>query len=149
MAIEFRNIKTNERRTLEDPNQIGAFINSSDLHINSNLGQDFGWRLAPEVVRRVERMRQDSDLLEKLSSRMGIGVEDITTIHLVNQISHEEGLKKATEQYEESSTGKYQDEYERELAELRKKDEEAARAKAQKKRDEAKKQDDKKASSKK
>ena len=135
MSIEFRNIKTNERRTLEDPNQIGAFINSSDLHINSNLGQDFGWRLSPEVVRRIERMRQDTDLLEKLSSRLGIGAEDITTIHLVNQISHEDGIKKATEQHEEASTGKYQDEYEREIAELRKKDEEAARAKAQKKQD--------------
>lgn len=149
MAIEFRNIKTNERRTLDDPHQIGAFINSSDLHVNSNLGQDFGWRLAPEIVRRIERMRQDSELLDRLSSRLGISVDDITTIHLVNQISHEENVKARTEQYEETSKGKFQDEYDREIEELRKKDEDAARAKAQKKREAAKKQDDEKTSSKK
>ena len=135
MAIEFVNIKTGEKRKLSDPHQIGAFINSSDLHVNSNLGQDFGWRLSPEIVRRAEKMRQDSRLIGDLAYRLGIGVEDITVIHLVNEISREDGLKERVEQPEEEN--RYKAEYEKELEELRKKDVAAKKAKADAKKKEA------------
>ena len=65
MAIEFVNIKTGARVQLTRPAQITAFINSSDLGVNSNKGQDFGWRLSEGLVNKIEDMRDDGYVYSK------------------------------------------------------------------------------------
>lgn len=151
MAIQFMNIRTGERRELKDPHQIAAYLNSSDLHVNSNLGQDFGWRLAPSLVHRIDKMRNDPRRLEEISRRTGVGMEDLTTVHLVHQISYEDGI---TERASKQSTGggepKFKAQYEAELEEMRKKEaaknapKESKKKKTTKKSDDDKKDDDKK-----
>ena len=92
--IEFVNIHTGERRQLDRPHQIGAYINSSDLHVNSSKGQDFGWRLSEDIIVKVDEMREDIDKLEDIAKRIGVPTDELTTIHLVQQISYEQDVAK-------------------------------------------------------
>lgn len=119
MAIELTNVRTGEKRVLSDPHQIGAFINSSDLHVNSNLGQDFGWRLAPSIIRRIEVMRNDSRKIDEIARRTGMDINDVNTIHLVSEISREDAMAERDRKMAEQSGNNYQAEYEKELEKLR------------------------------
>lgn len=117
--IEFVNIATGERRQLTRPHQIAAFINSSDLHINSNKGQDFGWRLSEELIVQIEEMREDVQKMEEIAKRLGIPADELTSIHLVQQISYEQDLaeRMAVKKAERNSTHKKQ--YEQRIEQLK------------------------------
>lgn len=117
--IEFVNIKSGERVKLTRPHQIGAFINSSDLHVNSTKGQDFGWRLAPSVIVRLDAMRQDVVLLEEISRRTGVPVDELTTIHLVQHISYEENLAEQAKTMRAEREPEYKKTYEAEIEALK------------------------------
>lgn len=118
--IEVVNIRTNERRKLDRPHQIGAYINSSDLGPNSNKGQDFGWRLAPELMARIDEMRMDDELLADISKQTGVPLDELTTINLVQHISYEEAQKERAKEMRAQREPEYQKQYEAELAEARK-----------------------------
>lgn len=120
--IEFVNIKSGERVKLEDPHHIGAYLNSSDLGVNSNKGQDFGWRLAPEIVVRIEEMSQDGELLDKLATRLGVGVDEVTIIHLVQHISALAGNELRMKEAAEERNPKHKADYEAEIEARRKKE---------------------------
>lgn len=70
-GIGFFNIKTGETHYARLDPQIQAFINSSDLGINASRGQDFGWRLAPEWVKRVKDFRRNEMKMERLTDKNG------------------------------------------------------------------------------
>lgn len=117
--ISFYNIKTGEKVSLDRPHQIGAYINSSDLSVNSNLGQDFGWRLAPEVIIKLDEFREDPRTLEEIARRIGVDVSELTTIHLVQHISYLDDLGQKIEARREERTPKFQGDYEAEIARRR------------------------------
>lgn len=121
MAIEFVNINSGERVELERPHQIGAYLNSSDLGSNSNKGQDFGWRLAPAVMDRIEDMRSDPEALEAISKRTGVPIEEMTTMDLVKEISYQDGRVQAQKQARANRDPEFKKAYEAELAALRSK----------------------------
>lgn len=104
--ITFENIRTGEKVTFTGEQEansrnahMAAFLNSSDLSPNAGVrGQDFGWRLAPEVVAEMEAIRQDFDTLDRISKRIGIGLDDIKDFHILGYIadrSFAEDAKKA------------------------------------------------------
>ncbi len=68
-GIGFFNIKSGETHYAQLEPQIQAFINSSDMGINASRGQDFGWRLEPEWVKKVKAFRKDEAKMEALVSR--------------------------------------------------------------------------------
>lgn len=117
--ISFVNIYSNERVSTDDPHHIAAFINSSDLGTNASKGQDFGWRLAPEVVVKIEDMSQNMDILEKISRAKGIGVEDISTIHLVQYISELDRINAAKKERQAEREPAHKKDYEAEIEALR------------------------------
>lgn len=117
--INFFNIKTGERVSLSRPHQIGAYINSSDLSVNAALGQDFGWRLAPEVIVKLDEFRSDTRTLEDIARRIGTDVSELTTIHLVQHISYLDDLGQKIEAQREARTPKFQNAYEDEIARRR------------------------------
>ena len=119
MAISFFNIRTKEQVTLERPHQIGAYINSSDLGVNSNKGQDFGWRLAPEIVVKLDEMRMNPELLDNMSKRLGVPIDELTTIHLVQQISYEEDLERRRKEMRVNREPEFKQEYEQQIDKLR------------------------------
>jgi len=105
-VITFENIKTGEKVTFTGEQEansrnahMAAFLNSSDLSPNAGVrGQDFGWRLAPEVIAEMEAVRQDYDTLESISRRLGVGIDDIKDFHILGYVadrSFAEDAKKA------------------------------------------------------
>lgn len=70
-GVAFYNIKTGETHYLRLEAQIQGYINSSDMGVNASRGQDFGWRLAPDWVRKVRDYRNDEDKMERLITKNG------------------------------------------------------------------------------
>lgn len=106
-GIGFFNIKTGETRYARLEAQIQAYINSSDLGINASRDQDFGWRLAPEWVKRVKAFRRNEAKMERLTERNG--GQKVTTTQILYTIYGEQ-LRAAQERADEESTP-FEEEY--------------------------------------
>lgn len=87
MAIIFYNIRNKERRVAQTEPMIAAMFNSSDKGMNANQGQDFGWRLAPEVVVQLRRLKADYPALQSIASRMKKDVQELSDTDLLMHIS--------------------------------------------------------------
>ena len=93
--ITFENIKTGEKVVFTGEQEAGsrnahmaAYLNTSDLSPNAGMrGQDFGWRLAPEVIAEMDAVRQDYDTLERISKRLGVGIDDIRDFHILSHVA--------------------------------------------------------------
>ncbi len=118
--ISFFNIKTGERVQLTRPHQIGAYLNSSDLSVNAQFGQDFGWRLAPEVIIKLDEFRADPNVLQQIATRIGVDISELTTIHLVQHISYLDDMGQKIEAQRKERTPEFQADYEQEIARRRK-----------------------------
>src|SRR6187431_2721599 len=94
--ITFENIKTGEKvefTAAQDAEtrqaHIAAYLNSSDLSPNALKGQDYGWRLAPEIVAEMERLRGDITVLDMLSRRLGVSIDELRDFHILNYIAEQ------------------------------------------------------------
>lgn len=70
-GIPFFSVKSGDTHYARSSAQIQAYINSSDMGINASRGQDFGWRLAADWVKKVKAYRKDISKLERLSEKYG------------------------------------------------------------------------------
>lgn len=77
MAIKFFNIRSKEIRVAETEPLIAALWGSSDRGPNVTQGQDFGWRLAPEVVVELKRIKGDQRSLEEIAIRYRVMMQDV------------------------------------------------------------------------
>lgn len=93
MSVSFFNIKTGEEVALDDDAHIAAFVNSSDLGINATRGQDFKWRIAPELKAKVDEYSEDPLKLQEISVRMGIPMDSISIADVLSQIAFEQGIQ--------------------------------------------------------
>ena len=101
--ITFENINTGEKVTFSgemDPasrqSHMAAYLNSSDLGPNAGVrGQDFGWRLAPEVVAEMDTVRQDYETMDNISKRLGIPVDELKDFHILNYVAEKDFAKDA------------------------------------------------------
>lgn len=113
MAIKFFNVKTKETRTVDTEPMVSAFYNSSDLGPNARVGQDMGWRLAPEVVVRIKKMKTDEALMTKIAANYQIPRENLTDTDLLFHISQEEARAANQRADEEDHTDEYNAEIDR------------------------------------
>lgn len=84
---------------------------SSDHSPNITQGQDFGWRLAPEVVVEMKRIIADVTMLERIAARYNRPLEDVKETDVLMFISErtpEGGEPVATE-------ADYSEEYQAEI----------------------------------
>lgn len=103
MAIKFFNVRSGETRTIDpatiDPNfiepAIAALFNSSNLHVNAMAGQDFGWRIAPETIKRIKEIKLDDALLNRIADRIKVLPENISDPEILTWIVHEDARKEA------------------------------------------------------
>lgn len=116
MAIKFYNVKTKETRVADTEPMVSAFYNSSDLGPNARVGQDMGWRLAPEVVVRIKKLKQDENLMVRIASNFAIPRENLTDTDILFYISEED--RRASEQKAQDED--HTDEYEQEIRDLEK-----------------------------
>lgn len=106
-GIGFFNIKSGETHYARLEPQIQAFINSSDMGINASRGQDFGWRLAPEWVKKVKEFRRNETKMEILVSRNGD--QKVTTAQILYAVYGEQ-LRAAQERLDENESP-FEEEY--------------------------------------
>lgn len=114
MALNWINIRSGERTVAETEPQIAALWSCSDHSPNITQGQDFGWRLAPEIVVEMKKIKQDLSALERIASRFGKALEDISEIDILTYISNKTKLEQAPE----PDLDQFQDEYDQEIRKL-------------------------------
>jgi hypothetical protein len=95
MAVKFFNIRSGLEAVADTEPKIAALWSSSDHSPNITQGQDLGWRLAPEVVVEIKRIKQDITTLERIAARYRKGLEDMTEIDILHWISDRTELEKA------------------------------------------------------
>lgn len=69
-GIEFYSVKSDEARFAKSSAQIQAYINSSDIGINASRGQDYGWRLGAEWVKKIRNFKDDEDKMDTLAAKL-------------------------------------------------------------------------------
>ena len=116
MAIKFRNIRNGDERVVTTEPHMAALLNSSNLGPNSHEGQDFGWRLAPEIVKRMRDIRGDQGKINTIASTFNVTLDDVKDSHILHWISLEDARKEA--QTGQSREGEYTRKYEDELRAL-------------------------------
>lgn len=117
MAIKFFNIHSGEEREVDTEPMIAAFYNSTNLHINAMVGQDFGWRIAPETIERIEAIKSDEAVLLRIASKFNLLLDGISDTDILHWISIEDA--KAKESNSEAGQNNYAREYEDRIRAIR------------------------------
>lgn len=124
MAVKFFNIRSGETRTIDpsliDPTfvepAITALFNSGNLHVNATRGQDFGWRLAPETIKRIRDIKQDDLQMQRIAVQQQIPLENISETDVLTWIVKDDARKEALKN--QQTEGDYNAQYEKELREI-------------------------------
>lgn len=114
MAVKFFSVRSGEVKLADTEPMIAAFFNSSDLNPNG-IVQDYGWRIHPNMVKRIKALEEDEEFIEKLADKLQIPVENVATYHILKYISDKDDREQAKK--DEKTGNQYQEQYERELAE--------------------------------
>lgn len=113
MALKFFNIRSREVQVAITEPQISALWASSDRSPNAHQGQDFGWRLAPEVVVELKRIKKDADLLEKIATKYKLPLDAIDEKVILRYISSKSAVVNAPVAEETDYTDEYNEEIRR------------------------------------
>lgn len=111
MAIKFFNIRSGLEAIADTEPKISALWSSSDHSPNITQGQDLGWRLAPEVVVEMKRIKQDITLLERIAARYKKGLEDLNETDILHWISDRTILEAAPV----ANIDEYADDYDKQI----------------------------------
>lgn len=88
-GIKFYNIRTKEVKVARAEPMIAAYLNSSNRSPNALKGQDFGWRLSPETVVEMDRIRADQNTLNNIAAKNRVSPDEVTDAHVLKYIMHE------------------------------------------------------------
>lgn len=116
MAIKFFNIKSGEERTVDTEPMIAAFFNSTDQHINALVGQDFGWRLAPETIKRIRQIKSNQETLDRIAQAFSLLQGEVSDTDILRWISLEDARAEAKKT--ETVQGDFSKEYDEQLRAL-------------------------------
>lgn len=109
-GIAFFNIKTGDTHYCRLEPTIQAYINSSDMGINASRGQDFGWRLDKEWVKKVREFRKDNTKMANLSAKLRLGEEESPNLIQILYAIYGEQLRTARIESQEHESP-YEQEY--------------------------------------
>ena len=118
MAIIYWNVVSGEKRVADTEPMIAAMYNSSDRGVNARNGQDFGWRLAPEVVLSMKRISKDEEILYRIAAKIKKSPDEVSEVDVLKYISDMTKVEDAPVALQSD----YEDEYKREIEKLEKKD---------------------------
>lgn len=126
MPIIFENIDTGEtvgisrdKEGLYYKAKLSAVLNSSNLNVNADRGQDFGWRLAPEQQALIEEWEADPAMIDRVSNWTKVMVDDLTHSDFLQYLLYQQELGTNPEKREESIRREKQRDYETRVAALR------------------------------
>lgn len=103
--IIFENIDTGETMGIDRQTgganyeaKLSALINSSNMGINSDRGQDFGWRLSAEQQALIEKWEQEPSMIEKVSEYTHTIQDNLTHADFLMYLVYQQELGKSPEQ---------------------------------------------------
>lgn len=99
MAIIFENIDTKETYAIDRKREgkyylakLSALMNSSNMNVNADRGQDFGVRLIPEQQALIEQWESDPSMIEKVSNWAKVMVDDLTHAEFLAYLLYQQEL---------------------------------------------------------
>lgn len=116
--IKFFNINSGETATADTEEKIAALWSSSDRSPNVSQGQDFGWRMAEEVVVELEQIASSRPKLMELASMLEKPANDIKEYDILTYISMKTDETSAPDP---SDAPNYKEQYEARVRKMRKK----------------------------
>lgn len=126
MAIIFENIDTGETYAISREAEgkfyrakLSALINSSNMSVNADRGQDFGIRLAADQQALIEEWEQDPQMIDRVSTFTKVMVDDLTHTEFLAYLLYQQELGSNPEKREESIRRERQREYEARVDALR------------------------------
>lgn len=114
-GIGFFNVKSGDTHYAKLEPTIQAYINSSDMGINASRGQDFGWKLEAEWVKRVKAFRRDTMQMSILTARNS--GQKPTTVQILYFLYGED--LRAYEEEADEHENPFEDQYQRDIADKR------------------------------
>src|ERR1017187_178028 len=114
VAIKFFNIRSKEIAVAETEPHIAAMWSSSDRSPNITQGQDFGWRMAPEVVVEMKKIKQNAETIREIAVTYGLLPESVGEPEILRYISDKTSAADAAI----ATEGDYTDEYDAEVRRL-------------------------------
>jgi hypothetical protein len=111
-GIGFYSIKEGITHYLKNEPGIAAYINSSDMGVNASRGQDFGWRLEAEWVKRVKAFRRDRTQMQILAAANG--GQKPTTVQILYYLYGEE-MRAYQEELEENENP-FEEQYQQDIS---------------------------------
>lgn len=93
--ITFFNIKSGEVKEVDTEPTLAAFYNSTDQHVNAHVGQDMGWRLAPETIKRIREIKTDQRLMDRIATTFQLPDDGVSDTDVLRWISLEDARKEA------------------------------------------------------
>lgn len=111
LGIAFFNVKSGETHHAKLEPTIAAYINSSDMGINASRGQDYGWKLHPDWVKRVRAFRRDPMQMSLLASR-NQGAKP-TTVQILYYLYGQELA--AFQEEQEENENPFEEQYQRDI----------------------------------
>lgn len=112
-GIAFFNIRTGEKRVADTEPMLSALFNSSNLHVNAMVGQDFGWRLAPETIKQINDIKRNPMTMNQIAMQFMLPLDNVGDTAILQWIAYQNALQQQAEQ--EESTSDYSQQYEQEL----------------------------------
>ena len=126
MAIKFENIDTGHTVAIDPETEgahygakLSAVINSSNLSINADRGQDFGWRLDPEQQALIEQWEQDGQMIDRVSQHFKVPVDNLTHSEFLQYLVYTQNIGTSPERREVQLRRERQAEYDARVSKLR------------------------------
>ncbi len=126
MAIIFENIDTKETYAIDREHEgkyyrakLSALINSSNMSINADRGQDFGVRLIPEQQALIEEWENDPAMIEKVSNWSKVMVDDLTHTEFLSYLLYQQELGTSPDNKNQADRREKQREYDARVEALR------------------------------
>jgi hypothetical protein len=124
--IIFENIDTGETMGVDRQTgganyeaKLSALINSSNMGINADRGQDKGWRLSAEQQALIEQWEQEPGMIEKVSEHTKTIQDDLTHANFLSYLLYQQELGKSPEQAAVAERREKELDYEKRVAKLK------------------------------
>lgn len=126
MPIIFENIDTGESIAIDRQTEgkfygakLSAAINSSNMSVNSDRGQDYGWRLQPEQQAIIEQWEEDPDMIDKVSAFTKVQTDSLAHADFLTYYLYQQELGKSPEKKEQVMRRENQADYDARVQALR------------------------------
>ena len=118
MAIIFKNIDNGHTVAIDQATEgkfygakLSALVNSSNMSINADRGQDFGWRLDEEQQALIEAWEEDPAMIDRVAQHMKVPVDMLAHGDFLSYLLYQQSIGTSPERREMAIRRERQAEY--------------------------------------